>query len=239
MFWGTIFTRALYGLVLITNHTGALPSASPLTVRDDVRIAVAPAGDPVGVDGGGVYLRTTVLRDGSIFGAYAAGDGTNRIIRTTRSSDGGATWQPLGTVASSPGATTDLDNPYPLELPNGEILVAFRNHDRTGSSYVHYRITVCVSSDGGLSWGFRAQVFERRAAGTNGLWEPFLRLAGDGSVQAYYSSEVSAGDQDNLMRWSFDGGVTWSTDVVVVSGGGVAARDGMIGVAPLGGGNLM
>lgn len=236
MFGYTAFKRIAITLVVLCGHIHASPTPD---IREDLSIAVAPVADPVVVDIGGVYMRTTTLSDGSIFGAYAAGDGPNRIIRTTRSPDGGATWQPLGVVAGSPADTTDLDNPYPLQLPNGDILVAFRNHDRTGSGYSHYRITVCASTDGGVTWGFRSQVYERGASGVNGLWEPFLRIAGDGTVQAYYSSEVAAGDQDNLMRWSADGGVTWSADAIIVSGGGVLARDGMIGIAPLGAGNLM
>lgn len=64
-----------------------------------------------------------------------------------------------------------------------------------------------------------------------GLWEPFLRIARDGSLQIYYSRELSGSDQDSIQRVSRDGGVTWSADKTI-SGAGIVARDGMLGLAP-------
>ena len=72
----------------------------------------------------------------------------------------------------------------------------------------------------------------------NGNWEPFLRLALDGSLQIYYSRENSATDQDSLERISTDGGKTWSSSRTI-SGTGITARDGMLGVATIAGSKLM
>ena len=76
----------------------------------------------------------------------------------------------------------------------------------------------------------------------NGNWEPFLRLSSENSnnIQLYYSRENAADDQDSLLRTSTDGGVTWST-ASTISGEGITARDGMIGVAnfPLGSNSLI
>lgn len=73
----------------------------------------------------------------------------------------------------------------------------------------------------------------------NGNWEPFLRLAGDGSLQLYYSRENSAADQDNLMRTSTDGGATWSDSSIVSGAESNDQRDGMTGVATVDGANLI
>jgi len=115
------------------------------------------------------------------------------------------------------------------QLPNGNIVASFRNHDKVNGKYTFYRITVCGSSDGGKSWKFLSQAAED-PAGPNGNWEPFFQTALDGSLQIYYSRENAANDQDSLLRRSTDGGATW-TSAQVISGQGITARDGMLGVA--------
>ena len=74
--------------------------------------------------------------------------------------------------------------------------------------------------------------------GKLGVWEPFLRNAADGSLQLYYSKEIAANDQDSIMRISRDGGASWG-DEVTISGEGLKRRDGMIGVASMGGTSLI
>lgn len=132
----------------------------------------------------------------------------------------------------------------------GRILYAYRNHDRSlnntlgvPDNYTFYRLSVSASDDGGRSWAFLSNIDTRAAnngsANLNGLWEPFLRIASDGvTLQAYYSAENDAGDQDSLMRESSDGGRTWGPRRVASGADRVRSRDGMTGVARLGdGGN--
>ncbi|KKY35866.1 putative glycoside hydrolase family 93 protein [Diaporthe ampelina] len=128
------------------------------------------------------------------------------------------------------------------------ILYAYRNHDRSLNStlgvpdnYTFYRLTVSASDDGGRSWAFLSHIDTRAAnngsANLNGLWEPFLRVAADGAtLQAFYSAENDAGDQDSLLRESRDGGRTWGRRRVASGAERVRSRDGMTGVARLGGG---
>lgn len=175
-------------------------------------------------------MRATRLNDGNIIGGYAATDSGSRVLRAVRSDDGGASWQALGIVTSVDPTATDLDNAYPLQLPSGRILFAFRNHDRSGSGWSYYRLTLCYSDDGGVTWSFLTQIEERAASGVNGIWEPLLRISSDGTLQVYYSSENASNDQDNVMKTSTDGGATWSGQTIV-SGDGVTSRDGMVGVA--------
>ncbi|KAJ4403425.1 hypothetical protein N0V85_005093 [Neurospora sp. IMI 360204] len=222
------------------------PSPPPPPPQGGGVIRVAAA--PIQIDPEGVYIRASPLYDPNghpdtsrIIAGYAATDGPDRVLRVSSSTDSGASWSALGEVTRLPlDGTSDLDNAMPLALPSGRILFAFRNHSLVpsssgGYSYTHYRLTVCSSSDGGLTWSFLSHIDERPASSSqkNGLWEPFLRLAADGrTIQAYYSSENSGRDQNNLMRFSTDSGKTWSDPPILVSNN-KNSRDGMTGVAPV------
>lgn len=124
---------------------------------------------------------------------------------------------------------------------SGRALYAYRNHDRTGTDlhYIYFRISVSYSNDEGKTFKYLSTVEEHVPNGFSGLWEPYLRLARDGTLQCYYSAENSESEQDNFMKYSKDGGQTWS-HWVTVSGGDRLSRDGMVGVAPIeNSGNLM
>lgn len=171
---------------------------------------VIEASNTVVIDPVGVYIRASAVNDGGLIAGYAASDGAQHVLRTAKSTDGGQSWHHQGEVYRADTATHDLDNAFPLQLPSGRILYAYRNHDRTGSQYTYYRITISYSDDGGVTFLYLSTVAERPASGVNGLWEPFLRVANDGSLQCYYSAENSATDQDGFMRQSSDGGLTVS-----------------------------
>lgn len=189
----------------------------------------------------GTYLRVNSVTyangTSGLIGAYTdtTDSGSNRILRIVQSTDQGQSWDIIGSVAQGAVATSDTDNPFPLQtVPGGRIICAYRNHDidATTGDYTYYRITLSYSDDWGANWSYLAQVTERAATSTNnGVWEPFCRLANDGTtIQCYYSSETAADDQDSLMQYSSDGGETWSS-VITVSGQNVTSRDGMTGVA--------
>ncbi|KAI1751923.1 glycoside hydrolase family 93 protein [Xylaria castorea] len=191
------------------------------------------------IDPAGVYIRVTAVNGGGLIAGYAAQDGTQHVLRTAKSTDGGQSWRLQGEVYRADSTNTDLDNAFPLQLSSGRILYAYRNHDRPNGQYTYYRITVSYSDDGGITFQYLSTVAQRAASGVNGLWEPFLRVANNGSLQCYYSAENSSTDQDGFMQQSTDGGLTWSSPITV-SGAGVTSRDGMIGVANIdGNGNLI
>ncbi|KAI1333451.1 glycoside hydrolase family 93 protein [Xylariaceae sp. FL0016] len=218
-------TLALSGLV----SGSPVPAPAPLDKR--LPSHVVSSGSPVVIDAAGVYIRVNPL-NGNLIAGYAATDGSSHVLRTALSTDGGSSWDALGEVYRANAVNYDIDNAYPIQLPSGRVLYAYRNHDRPGGTYTYYRITISYSDDGGVNWKYLSTVDQRAAAGVNGLWEPFLRVANDGSLQCYYSAENSATDQDGLMRTSTDGGVTWS-NANTISGSGVTSRDGMIGVASI------
>lgn len=185
------------------------------------------------------YPRANKLSDGSILGVYTAFLGGNNVITTVKSSDNGASWQSLGTVTSGASNANDIDNPYVLQLPSGRVLCAFRNHSKNPNTgaYTYFRITVTSSDDKGKTWAYLSTPASD-VGPVHGNWEPFLRLASDGSLQIYYSRENSAEDQDSMERFSNDGGKTWSS-AQTISGTSITARDGMIGVASISGPKLM
>ncbi|EXF77469.1 hypothetical protein CFIO01_10949 [Colletotrichum fioriniae PJ7] len=218
------------GLALV-----GLATTTPVSLDKRLPGRVVRAGDPVVIDPTGNYIRVSFMNDGSLIGGYAAKEGATSILRVVRSTDGAQSWQRIGEVFRGERATHDIDNAMPIQLPGGRILYAYRNHDRTGADwhYTYFRISVSYSDDGGATFKYLSTVEEHVPNGVNGLWEPYLRLARDGTLQCYYSAENSADDQDNFMKYSKDGGQTWSA-WVPVSGGDRLSRDGMVGVAPIG-----
>ncbi|KAG2176412.1 hypothetical protein INT43_005646 [Umbelopsis isabellina] len=193
-------------------------------------------GSPVAMaPSGGTYPRSTRLSTGQLLGIYTAFSGNNNVITVCQSTNNGASWTDIGTVTTGVG---DIDNGYLLELPttasgasHRRILAVFRNHSRTGTSpnyvYTYYRITVCYSDDGGKTWSYLSQ--PEGKSPPNGIWEPFMRLAHDGSIQLYYARENSATDQDIVQHISKDGGATWGP-MATIAGATTTGRDGMPGV---------
>lgn len=101
----------------------------------------------------GTYPRANKCSDGSLVGAYTAFSDGNNVITIVKSTDSGNTWTFQGTVATASSTAHDLDNPYLLELPNGQLVIAYRNHDKDASgTYTVFRITLSYSTDGGASW---------------------------------------------------------------------------------------
>lgn len=238
-------------LLCCAQATPALLPRAPVdgvaSLRPRAAGTVSASGAVVTVASSGAYLRvnSVAFSDGTsgLVGGYADTSGSDKILRVVQSNNTGASWDVVGSVASGPAATQELDNPFLLQIePGGRILYAFRNHDKDPATgdYTYYRITVSYSDDFGASWLYLSQVVERAATATNnGVWEPFLRLANDGTtIQCYYSSEDAADDQNSFMRYSTDRGATWS-DEVAVSGQNVTSRDGMTGVAVVSGDTLM
>ncbi|KAJ4299167.1 hypothetical protein N0V90_004411 [Kalmusia sp. IMI 367209] len=182
----------------------------------------------------GTYPRAVRLADNSLLGVYTQNAGGNHTLTTVKSTDNGASWNPLGIVDTAPASSRDLDNPYVHQMPNGQVLCAFRNHDLgngPNQDPTWYRITITVSDNLGQDWRFLTQAIEM-PGGADGPWEPFMQTALDGSTQLYYSKETGPGGQDSIVRETTTNGQSWSAERVF-TGADTNARDGMIGVAPV------
>lgn len=169
------------------------------------------------------YPRAAVLSDGRLLVAFAHPTPAGRAIACVVSSDGGKSWAGYQRICEHP-KPVDLDNPFPLQLADGTVLVAYRHHNRRNRKF---RIEVSSIKDGD-PWTLRSTV----AIGSQGIWEPFLLALPDGAVQVYYASEEGAyPDQRIEMRTSGDGGKSWGMPVTVAEKNG--SRDGMPGVVQL------
>ncbi|RDX56566.1 glycoside hydrolase family 93 protein [Lentinus brumalis] len=219
-----------------STHSGDLSTTNELRTNHTLarRAGLVPHVDATSIDvspsGSGAYPRLARLSDGTLLASYTAGSGNTRVLTVSQSTDGGKTYTALGTIGQSTG---DLDNAYLLQLANGDVVAAYRNHDLDANrNPTFYRLTASISHDKGKTWSFLSQIAQRSATATkNGLWEPFLRLSKkDGSLQVYYASENANNDQDILLQSSTDNGLTWSSPITV-AGGTTTGRDGMPGCA--------
>lgn len=184
-----------------------------------------------GVSGGNVisllpgdYPRVTKLSDGSYLGAGHL---------TVFTSENANFWTSIGDVTAD-GLNKDIGNTFPYQSPDGTYWAAYRNHDKQGSGYSTYRITLSKYDNG---WQYLSEpiVVGNVNGGTGlGVWEPFLRTASDGkTTQLYYSRELAGDHQQNVLRTTTDG-INWSDEIVVSNGigfNGENRRDGMTGVA--------
>ncbi|TQS34703.1 hypothetical protein Golomagni_04902 [Golovinomyces magnicellulatus] len=187
------------------------------------------------------YPRANYLANGQILGVYTDFPDDNQVLTLVTSSDNGNSWSLTGTAARKAVKDGMLDNGFVLQIPSGRVLLAFRNHDRDTSGRITvYRITICRSDDNGASWNFHSDaVIVNATPDNNGVWEPFLRNARDGSIQLYFSRERSALDQDSVMLNSRDGGTTWNDEKLISGLAESRSRDGMVGIAEIGGGQLI
>ncbi|KAN0106625.1 glycoside hydrolase family 93 protein [Hyaloscypha variabilis] len=218
----------------------SLAAAAPHVLNPEIRKrGISDDGSAVSM-GSGTYPRATFRADGSILSCFTTFSASNTILTVASSTDGGAAWTVIGSVATEVTQTHDLDNCNVHTLPSGRILAALRNHDQLAegnSSWYYYRIVISYSDDGGVTWSYLSTPRTSATKGL-GLWEPLLMDALDGSLMLYYSYETSTtgDDQDSILITSTDGGVTWSADQTI-SGANITCRDGMVGVARLGTGS--
>jgi hypothetical protein len=154
-------------------------------------------------------------------------------LQVTLSADDGQTWtRGISAVTAAPGFA--IANPFPLQLTDGTLLLAYRNVATAGGDFT---LSVAASADQGQAWAYRSDIVSHDS---QGVWEPFLMLMPDtGELGAFYARELVSGGptQDIELKRSSDGGKTWSAAQVVSHR--TNSRDGMPGVARLDGTTLM
>ncbi len=247
--------QPLLKIIPSSKDSPSLPSQSLLESQEKIPSVPSLAGPAALLSpehGAQTYPRAIKLRNGTLMAAFASFEPEVAISLST-SSDSGASWTPYGTVISAPASEyLQLNNPFLFQTPSGRLLCAFRAHSMVpelmnaeekpgglNENYRYYRLKIHYSDDMGRSWSYLSTPVEEQGP-RNGLWEPFIRMSNAGELQFYYSREVNGRDQDNLMRVSSDGGLSWS-EPVYVSGGDRETRDGMMGIQELslGSGHLM
>ncbi|PVI01329.1 glycoside hydrolase family 93 protein [Periconia macrospinosa] len=189
-------------------------------------------GDLITMSDDGFYPRVLVLEDSTILAGYSSKRGA--IVRPSH--DNGKTWGEETIVLAPhppPNKTEDFNNVFLYQLPNKNILCTYRRHIRTPDKkrILELNIEVYQSTDGGKTWGFLSSIYhDVRKEGAIGVWEPFLRMDMDGKLEVYWSFEKSPKNQDSVKRVSKDNGKTWGPILTELTGGGLEARDGMVGI---------
>lgn len=232
-------------------YTLPSPGLQAWTGPNFVPTIIGPAVSLHSGQGAQTYPRAVKLRSGVLLAALTAFEPENAIVLST-SRDSGASWAPYSTVIKAPTTNIQLNNAFLFEASDGRILCALRCHtmkpeaigaeEKPGGQnegYLYYQLQIYYSDDVGKTWHYLSTPVQEPGP-VHGIWEPFLRTSNKGDLQLYYSREEGGRDQDNLMRFSRDGGLSWSSDIFV-SGLGLASRDGMMGIQELspGSGHLM
>jgi hypothetical protein len=163
------------------------------------------------------YPRAIVTSDGTLLATYRWNDQKTVKVVTKGSKDQGATWSDPVDVISWDVAKADPNNSDLLQLSSGELLCAYRRYLNDNGQLWQINLDVSQSTDGAQSWSKVGSIVSESPNVVKGEWEPFLREAPDGTLQAYYSHEFSGSDQDIVRRTSSDGGKTWS-DIITVAG---------------------
>lgn len=196
--------------------------------------------------GGGHLLATFEYFEARAFPIYESRDdgvtwSTSPIslVRDTVHGEGWSLrWQPdLYVVPTpsgdlAPGTVLLAGTALPEDVLPGNILPA------DGSAQ---DIHLYVSVDDGRSWSFRSSI-ARSPHGGGGVWEPHLRVLGDGRLVAYYSDETHKAQGYNQLlghKVSTDGGRTWGSERIDVAAPGGRLRPGMAAVAELPGGGFV
>ncbi|KAF7534266.1 hypothetical protein G7054_g6366 [Neopestalotiopsis clavispora] len=221
----------------------SLPSSLGMAIPHNVAalksraLSTSPASIQTQDSSGNAYPRVTALSDGTLLLGYAHYDGTTHALDILRSTDGGSSFTPYGSVTSRTD-NADLDNIFLLEVGSTSpptVLAAYRNHDKDSSGvYTYFRITVSKSTDGGKSWAFAGQAteFSASSSGGWGVWEPFMRIGSNGQVQLDFSKELAANNQQTYRTLSSNQGSSWSSPVnLLTHPSNVNLRDGMVGIA--------
>ncbi|KAF2247909.1 glycoside hydrolase family 93 protein [Trematosphaeria pertusa] len=206
------------------------------------KIATAgPTGDLItfGQEPNSGYPRAITTSDGTLLATYRWNDDTIMKIVVKSSQDQGATWTDPVDVISWARAKSDLNNPFLFQRSSGELLCAYKRYLYDNGALWQINLDVSQSTDGGKSWSRIGSIVSEPNEAILGEWEPFLREASDGTLEAYYAHEFNGADQDVVKRTSTDGGANWS-DITTVAGAGLTdERDGMPQVVALEDGTLM
>jgi hypothetical protein len=131
------------------------------------------------------------------------------VAYARRSTDEGTTWSEATIVAARDGGA--CANAQPLVLADGRILYFYNfRPNRSGSTY---RIELCTSRDGGVSWTHRPDaVYTAGEKFDDGCWEPAAIQLPSGQIQLFFANEgpYRTSDEQEITRMtSADGGGSW------------------------------
>ena len=161
----------------------------------------APHGPTLCRDGSLIYLGIETYETDRTHCRDLTGGNENASLY--RSRDGGYTWS-LESKITAPQWFTEkqhLDEPHVLELPNGNILGAFRIEGEKP-----FTMAFCLSEDGGKTWG---EVYPSGVSGS----PPHLMMHSSGAlICSFGRREFPCGERAIV---SYDYGKTWEDEYVL------------------------
>src|SRR5919202_445061 len=172
----------------------------------------------------------------NVFAAWAVFNGFSVVVKSSFSHDAGATWS-KPTILSSPS----IDQPqntfvYPRFAPNGDLFVAFTNFPTKQQQRGSFeKVFVLKSTDGGETFtnqGLAATFNTAPAVYQNtsfrdGIDDYFQVSPFDGSLLLAYQdfNLEGTGTTDIFAMITKDGGLSWSTPILVNDDPNTAATD--------------
>ena len=172
----------------------------------------------------------------NVFAAWAVFNGASVVVKSSSSHDRGATWS-RPTVLTSPS----IDQPqntyvYPRFAPNGDLFVAFTNFPNKQQQRSNFeKVFVLKSTDGGetftnqglaVTFNSPPAVYQNTSF-RDGIDDYFQVSPFDGSLLLAYQdfNLEGTGTADIFALISKDGGLTWSSPILVNDDPKTAATD--------------
>lgn len=187
-------------------------------------------------DGTGMYPRAVRLAhngdaNGRILASVVTFDGDDGQGAVYESTDDGATFEQVGTVADPASAdgrglccATLYELPQPVgDLPAGTLLWAASAGQAEPDRRMALRIW--ASHDVGRTWTYLSAC--ATADDVGGLWEPEFSVAADGALVCHYADETDPDHSQKLSAVRSYDGVTWTDRQDVVAGVPHDDRPGM------------
>ncbi len=156
------------------------------------------------------------------------------------STDGGATFRQVGTIADPEGANgrgmccgTLFELPTRVgDMPAGTLLWGATVGYKVPEAQRHTKQRLWISRDLGRTWTFRSDIYTSPNQ-YNG-WEPDFSVSADGHLVAHFSDESDKPAHDQkLVRVRSTDGVTWTDYTETVKHPDFYVRPGMAGVRKL------
>jgi hypothetical protein len=179
-------------------------------------------------DANGRVLASVGTVDGSALGL---------ILEST---DGGATFTKVGSIADPDGANgrgmccgTLFELPSQVgDMPPGTLLWAGTFGYKVPEAERHTKQRLWISRDTGRTWTFRSDI--ATSPNQYNAWEPDFSVAADGQLVAHFSDESDKPNHDQkLVRVRSADGITWTDYTETVKNPDFFVRPGMAGVRQL------